>query len=108
MDEAFVTQLLEPGHAFLDDTWLELFPKKLKSTFQYKYQKTGIAWGIHIIEDINFIAVAWLGLLIFLTSGVLGLCYSILAKDVGAGFTIAAWFAGTTGLSIICLQFNLA
>ncbi|KIN07064.1 hypothetical protein OIDMADRAFT_15982 [Oidiodendron maius Zn] len=106
MDEAFITQLLEPGHAFLDNAWSELFPKKLKSEFRYEFQKTGIGWGIHIIEDLNPLAVAWVSLLIFLTSGALGIVYSLAAHDVGAGFTIAAWFAGTAVLSVTCLQLS--
>jgi hypothetical protein len=106
MDEAFITQLLEPGHAFLDNAWLELFPKKLKSEFRYKYQRTGIGWGIHIIEGLNPLAVVWFGVLIFLTSGVFGLLYSLVTKDVGAGFTIAAWYAGAAALSVTYLQLS--
>jgi hypothetical protein len=104
VDEAFVTQLLEPGHAFLDDAWLQLFPKKLKGQFRYKYQETGIGWGIHIIEDLNPLAVAWVALFIFLASGVLGLLYSLITRDVGAGFTISGWFAMTAALSVTWLQ----
>lgn len=103
LDEAFVTHLLEPGHAFLDDAWLELFPKKIKDEFRYEYQRTGIGWGIHISEELNPLAVVWVGLFILLASGVLGLLYSLITKDVGAGFTISAWFAGTTALFVTWL-----
>ncbi|KFY10697.1 hypothetical protein V492_04887 [Pseudogymnoascus sp. VKM F-4246] len=107
VDEAVVTQLLEPGHAFLDSAWLELFPKKLKDEFRYKYQETGIGWGIHIVEGLNPLAVAWVGLFIFLSSGVLGLVYSIVAGDAGAGFTISAWLAMTVALSVTWLQLRV-
>lgn len=104
MDEAFVTHMLEPGHAYLDDAWTQLFPKKLRSEFRYQYQNTGIGWGIHIVEDLDHFAVAYVSLLIFLLSGIVGVVYSLVAKDVGAAFTIAAWLAGTVALSVTCLQ----
>jgi len=106
LDEAFITQLLEPGHAFLDDAWSELFPKKLKSEFRYEYQKTGIGWGIHIIEDLNPLAVTWVSLLVFLMSGALGLLYSLVTKDAGTGFTIATWFATAAALLVAFLQLS--
>ena len=75
--EAFVAQLLEPGHAFLDRTWWELFPKKLKVGYRHRAaddshigmdDHTDGAWCVHIIEGLNTFAVVWVCLMIFVLS----------------------------------------
>ena len=108
MDEAFITQMFEPQHAHpKDDPWLELSPKKLNDKFRYKQNDTGMAWGIRIEEDLNPVAIAWIGLLISLLSGMIGVIYSLVTSDVGAAFTIAAWIAGNAALAVLYLQASL-
>lgn len=106
MNEAFVTTMLEPGHAYRDDAWLQLFPKKLNSKLGYERGKENLGWGIHIVQGVNTSRVARLGLLIALGSGVVGVMYSSFSGDPGSGFTIAAWIASVATLSVASVQLN--
>ncbi|KAJ5568970.1 hypothetical protein N7450_011456 [Penicillium hetheringtonii] len=106
ISEAFATKLLEPGHAFLDAEWLELFPKKLRSSFIYGPGKKSTLWGIHIVEGLNKAAVVWIAILVMLSSALVGLIYSVASHDVSAAFTLAAWFATSASLFVPYLQFK--
>jgi hypothetical protein len=106
ISKAFATKLLEPGHAFRDAEWLELFPKKLRLSLSNEPSSKTILWGINIIEGLNKAAVAWLALLVMISSAALGLIYSVASRDVSAAFTLAAWFATSASLSITYFQFK--
>lgn len=106
MGATLITTLLDPRHLWPGDNWLLLFPKKLDTEVECVARET--AWGIHITDGLNPLAVAWISFLVFLSSGVLGLVYSIATKDPGAAFTIAAWFAGTMGAGITVMQISAA
>ncbi|GFF95022.1 hypothetical protein IFM53868_07811 [Aspergillus udagawae] len=106
ISKAFATKLLEPGHAFRDAEWLELFPKKLRLSFTNEPGNKSVLWGINIIEGLNKAAVAWLALLVMILSAALGLIYSLASHDVSAAFTLAAWFATFASLSITYFQFR--
>jgi tetratricopeptide (TPR) repeat protein len=105
IDDAFITQLLEPGHAFLDNAWIELFPKKLKSELRYEPGRKPKVWGIHIVEGINVAVVTWLGLLIFVLSGGVGVVYAAVSGDPGTGFTISAFLA--TAMVLVVTHIHL-
>ncbi|KAL4875017.1 hypothetical protein BJY04DRAFT_202833 [Aspergillus karnatakaensis] len=104
ISEAFATKLLEPGHAFLDAVWLELFPKKLHSSVIYGPGKNSTLWGIHIVEGLNKAAVVWIAILVTLSSGSVGLIYSVASHDVSAAFAIAAWLATSAALFVSYFQ----
>lgn len=104
ISQTFVLQLFEPGHAFLDNAWLDLFPKKLHSELVYEPGKMIVAWGIQIVEGLNAIAIAWMLSLICLLSGILAVVYSACTKDVGGAFTIAAWLVTTSTLLTVYFQ----
>lgn len=106
ISEAFATKLPEPGHAFPGAQWLELFPKKLRSSFIYGPGKKSTLWGINIIEGLNKAAVALITLMTVLSSAVLGLIYSLASRDVSAAFTLAGWFATSVSLFVIYSQFK--
>ncbi|KAE8347789.1 hypothetical protein BDV24DRAFT_157266 [Aspergillus arachidicola] len=107
ISKAFATKLLEPGHAFRSAQWLELFPKKLCSSVFYEDGNKTTLWGINIIDGLNKAAVAWLALLLMLSSTVLGLIYSLASHDVSAAFTLAAWFATSASLFITYCQLKI-
>lgn len=77
ISKAFATTLLEPGHAFRNAEWLEVFPKKLRLSFSDEPSNKTVLWGISIIKGLNKAAVAWLALLVMISSAVLGLIYSL-------------------------------
>ncbi|KAI1129025.1 hypothetical protein F5Y10DRAFT_161519 [Nemania abortiva] len=107
MHSSFVTQMLEPKHAFSrQSAWRDLFPKKLNSKYQQRsYDNSdNRAWCIHIIEGLNIAGLVWLCLLVFLLSGLVGVVYSVVTGDPGAAWTVAGWFGTTIALSILCLQ----
>lgn len=101
MNEAFVTTMLEPGHAYRHDAWLHLFPKKLHSELKFQNGMQTVGWGIHIAEGINTYAATFL---IAVGSGLVGVLYTAIAKDAGAGFTIAAWIATVAALFVASAQ----
>jgi hypothetical protein len=105
IDEAFIVQLLEPGHIFIDNAWLKLFPQKLKSGLQYESQERTIAWGDHIVEGRNEAPIAWLALLIVVASG-FGIIYTTLSRDSPTASNIAAFLGTASGLSVTYLQFQ--
>lgn len=96
--------LLEPGHAFPDDVWLELFPKKLHHSLAYESGTVTVAWGIQIVEGLNLAVIIWLLLLIFLFSALMAVLYSVITRDVAGAFTISAWLMGTSTLFTIYVQ----
>ena len=98
--------MLEPGHAYQDDAWLQLFPKKLYSKLGYERGKQNLGWGIHVVEGVNTPGIVRLGLVIILGSGVLGVIYSAVSGDAGAGFTIAAWLATVAALFVASVQLS--
>lgn len=104
MSEAFVTTMLEPGHAYRDDAWLHLFPKKLHSELKYQRGEQNVGWGIHIAEGVNSYEVVRLAFHITIGSGFFGVLYSAIAKDASAGFTIAAWIATVAALFVASAQ----
>jgi hypothetical protein len=106
ISEAFATKLLEPGHAFRNAEWLELFPKKMHPPFTYEPSSKSILWGINIIEGLNKATIAFLALFVMLSSALMGLIYSLASHDVSAAFTLAAWFATSVSLFISYLQFR--
>ena len=85
---------------------MELFPKKLRSSFIYGPGKKSTLWGINIIEGLNKAAVALITLMTVLSSAVLGLIYSLASRDVSAAFTLAGWFATSVSLFVIYSQFK--
>lgn len=60
--------------------------------------------GAYTLLNILFHLLFGLALDFFLASGVLGLLYSLISKEFGVAFTIDAWYAGTTPLSVAYLQ----
>ncbi|QKX59469.1 uncharacterized protein TRUGW13939_06603 [Talaromyces rugulosus] len=104
INQTFLLHLFEPGHAFLDDAWLELFPKKLRSKLVYESGKITVAWGIQIVEGLNAIAIAWMLCLIFIISVILAVIYAACTKDVGGAFTLAAWLVATSTLWTVYFQ----
>ncbi|GFF67364.1 putative HC-toxin efflux carrier TOXA [Aspergillus lentulus] len=106
ISEAFAAKLLEPGHAFPNAEWLELFPKKLRSSFIYEPGKRSTLWGINIVEGLNKAALVRIALCVVLSSALLGLVYSLASHDVSAAFALAGWFATSAALFIPYFQFK--
>lgn len=106
ISEAFAAKLLEPGHAFPNAEWLELFPKKLRSSFFYEPGERSTLWGINIVEGLNKAALVQIALSVVLSSGLLGLVYSFVSHDVSAAFALAGWFATSMALLIPYFQFK--
>jgi hypothetical protein len=107
MSKAFVTTILEPGHAHHNDAWLHLFPKKLGSSLRYERGGTNLGWGIHIIEGLEYRKVAWVALLLVALSGILGILYSSISGDTGSAFTVAAWVVGAATLAICSVELSI-
>ncbi|KAH1970003.1 hypothetical protein KXW53_002190 [Aspergillus fumigatus] len=106
ISEAFAAKLLEPGHAFPNAEWLELFPKKLRSSFIYEPGKRSTLWGINIVEGLNKAALVRIALCVVFSSALLGLVYSLASHDVSAAFALAGWFATSAALFIPYFQFK--
>ena len=106
----------EPGHVSTNSVWWNLFPKKLNTSCPYHIADgsddtiatngTNETWCIHIIEEFHTFAVVSVCLLIFVSGGVLGIIYSAITSDAGAGFMIAAFFDGTAAVPLTCLQLS--
>lgn len=97
LGEAFVKTMLAPGHSHRYDAWLHLFPKKLHSELKFQNGERNIGWGIHIAEGVDAYAAIFY---IAIGSGFFGVLYSTIAKDAGAGFTVAAWIATVAALFV--------
>ena len=104
LSSSFIQTLLDPNHASISsEAWFPLLPKKVNTEFDEQQGGDCLAYGIHIEEGQNRFAIVLVYLLASLVSGIVGVIYSI-AKDPGAGFTIAAWLVSVIGLAVACLQ----
>ena len=97
--DQFIHELLSPGPHF-DGYWTRTFPKKLKEELKYISGQQCFGWGVHIIEGSNWFAITSLMFILVLLSGILSVLYSVLRKDVAAGFAIGAYCVTTVTLAV--------
>ncbi|MCJ1395077.1 hypothetical protein MMC18_007958 [Xylographa bjoerkii] len=102
--------LFEPGN-HLDRFWSNRVPKKLNSEIRYgDGVEPVIGWGVHVVEGPNWVAFSVLSEIVLLLSGVLALGWSLLARDVSAGFTVGAYVVAVLavgnalGIVMLCQQ----
>jgi hypothetical protein len=105
LDDVLLHSLLESG-PHLDHYWLDMFPKKLHETLEYRSGSpdANTGWGIRIVDGLNWIIILRLSLAVVAFSGILGLIYSIVKKDPGGGFTMAGYLVTLIFLGFAYLQ----
>jgi len=80
-----------PEHAEDDYTCLDRIPKKLREKLYLRPNRgTGLGWGIHLVEGLDWIKVWIFGSAGLLLSILFGLTWSIVRADVQGGFGITA------------------
>lgn len=92
--------MMEPGHSYPNNWWLDLIPKKLDSELIHDGRGGDAGWGVHVVEQLDYDRFAWVVSLCFMASGMTGVIYAAVSKDPGSGFTIAGWFGGGAAVLI--------
>lgn len=101
--KAFLAQLNDPRHAYLDQTWTAVLPKKLNTELAYEPSKFETAWGVHLKKGLDTVAVYRLMLLLFVVGwGGAGL-YAAITGDVRGGLGVALWVLSCSTTLYACV-----
>ena len=80
-----------PEHAEDETVCLDKIPKKLRERLRLCPSRgTGLGWGIHFVEGLNWVKVWAFGSAGLLLSVLFGLVWSVLRDDVQGGFGVTA------------------
>jgi len=80
---------------------LQKIPKKVRERLLVCPNRgTGLGWGIHFVEGLNWTKLRWLGLVGFLTSIAFGAFWSVVKDDIQGGF-------GVTACMMVVLTFTM-
>ena len=70
---------------------LELIPKICNAKFCVKERQAGTkGWGIHLVEATNWLKLCIVGLILFTSSIIFGIVWSIWRNDIQGGFAITS------------------
>jgi hypothetical protein len=101
-ESIFFHAFFNPG-VHLHSWCLNRLPKKLEN----KLEKDGIlAWGIYIVEGPNWYILSILVMIMFVASGIVGILWSVLMKDIQGGFGIASYLAAIATAAITAMFFK--
>ncbi len=80
---------------------LQKIPKKMRERLLVCPSRgTGLGWGIHFVEGLNWTKLWWLGLVGFLASIAFGAFWSVVKGDIQGGF-------GVTACMMVVLTFTI-
>lgn len=80
---------------------LQKIPKKVRERLLVCPNRgTGLGWGLHFVEGLNWTKLWWLGLVGFLTSIAFGVSWSVVKDDIQGGF-------GVTACMMVMLTFTI-